>query len=70
MVFGTLSRKRNNTLKKYTLAYLDTIHKRKSFTISTIIMAIILFLMFMVGMNYMDPPEEGGIAVNLSLIHI
>ncbi|WP_405211661.1 energy transducer TonB [Dokdonia sp. Asnod2-E02] len=46
------------------MAYLDTIHKRKSFTISSIIMAIILLLMFMVGMNYMDPPEEGGIAVN------
>ena len=27
-------------------------------------MAIILLLMFFVGMNYMDPAEEGGIAVN------
>lgn len=27
-------------------------------------MAIILLLMFVVGMTYMDPPEEGGIAVN------
>lgn len=27
-------------------------------------MAVILLLMFYVGMNYMDPAEEGGIAVN------
>ncbi|TVZ53123.1 energy transducer TonB [Dokdonia sp. Hel_I_53] len=27
-------------------------------------MMLILLLMFFVGMNYMDPPEEGGIAVN------
>lgn len=46
------------------MAYLDTPHKKKSFTITCILMAIILFLMFMVGMTYMDPPEEGGIAVN------
>ncbi|WP_298329810.1 energy transducer TonB [uncultured Dokdonia sp.] len=46
------------------MAFLDTIHKRKSFTISTIVMAIILLLMFVVGMKYLDPPEEGGIAVN------
>lgn len=46
------------------MAYLDTPHKKKSFTITTILMAIILFLMFIVGMKYMDPPEEGGIAVN------
>ncbi|RMB57145.1 energy transducer TonB [Dokdonia sinensis] len=46
------------------MAYLDTVHKRKSFTISSIIMAIILLLMFVVGMKYLDPPIEGGIAVN------
>lgn len=27
-------------------------------------MAVILLLMFIVGMKYLDPPEEGGIAVN------
>jgi len=46
------------------LAYLDTPHKKKSFTITTILMAIILLLMFWVGMDYLDPPIEGGIAVN------
>ena len=46
------------------MPYLDTPHKKKSFTITCILMAIILFLMFIVGMTYMDPPEEGGIAVN------
>ena len=46
------------------MAYLDTPHKKKSFTITTILMAIILLLMFWVGMDYMDPPLEGGIAVN------
>lgn len=46
------------------MAYLDTIHKRKSFTITSILMALILLLLFFVGMTYMDPPIEGGIAVN------
>ncbi len=46
------------------MTYLDTPHKKKSFVITCILMAIILFLMFIVGMKYLDPPEEGGIAVN------
>lgn len=33
-------------------------------------MAIILFLMFMVGMKYLDPPIEGGIAVNFGTSNV
>lgn len=46
------------------MGYLDTPHKKKSFAITSILMAIILFLMFFVGMEYLDPPEEKGIAIN------
>jgi len=46
------------------MAYLDTEHKRKSFTISSIICTIILLLLFVVGLSYLDPPPEGGIAIN------
>ena len=46
------------------MPYLDTPHKKKSFAITMILMVLILFLMSLVGMKYLDPPEEGGIAVN------
>lgn len=43
---------------------LDTSHKRKSMTITVILHVIILILLFYVGMTYLDPPLERGIAVN------
>lgn len=43
---------------------LDTRHKRKSFTVTTIILAILVVLMFYVGLSYLDPPPEEGISVN------
>ena len=46
------------------MSFLDTKHKRKSFTITTIIHVLILLLLFFVGMTYLDPPIESGIAVN------
>lgn len=46
------------------MPYFDTKHKRKSATITTIIAVLILFLIFNLGMKYLDPPEEFGIAVN------
>ncbi|MCF6296454.1 MAG: energy transducer TonB [Flavobacteriaceae bacterium] len=46
------------------MAYFDTIHKKKSATLTAIIALLILFLIFNFGMKYLDPPEEFGIAVN------
>ncbi|RXP52648.1 energy transducer TonB [Lutibacter sp. HS1-25] len=46
------------------MKFLDTNHKRKSATITTLIMALLLVAIFFVGMTYLDPPEEYGIAVN------
>ncbi|GAB1307568.1 hypothetical protein KH5_02510 [Urechidicola sp. KH5] len=42
----------------------DTVHKRKSAAITTVIAILILILIFFIGLKYMDPPIESGIAVN------
>lgn len=52
------------------MSLLDTEHKRKSMTITVIVHVIILILLFYVGMKYMDPPLEEGIAVNFGTTHI
>lgn len=44
--------------------FLNTNHKRKSAAITTVIMCLLLVVIFFVGMKYLDPPEEYGIAVN------
>lgn len=46
------------------MSILNTEHKRKSATITTVLMVLLLILMFLFGMRYLDPPEESGIAVN------
>ena len=46
------------------MALLDTRHKKKSFTLTTILLSILVLLMFYIGMTYMEPPEETGITVN------
>lgn len=46
------------------MKFLDTEHKRKSMTITVILHLLILLLLFFVGMTYLDPPIEQGIAVN------
>ncbi len=46
------------------MSFLDTKHKRKSMIITVIVHVLILLLLFYVGMKYMDPPLEQGIAVN------
>ena len=43
---------------------LDTSHKKQSFIITSVLMLIILLLLFVFGLTYLDPPPEGGIAVN------
>ncbi len=46
------------------MAFLDTEHKRKSFKVTSVIYVIMLLLLFVVGLTYLDPPPEGGIAIN------
>jgi outer membrane biosynthesis protein TonB len=46
------------------MAFLDTEHKRKSAVLTTLVMALLLFLIFTLGLKYFDPPLEYGIAVN------
>ncbi len=43
---------------------LDTKHKRKSLVLTTILHAILLLVLFYVGLTYLDPAPENGIAVN------
>ncbi len=45
-------------------SFLDTTYKRKSAALTSVIMSLLLVLIFFVGMTYLDPPEEYGIAVN------
>ena len=37
---------------------LDTIHKRKAFTITLIILILLIIVMFLSGMKYLTPPPE------------
>lgn len=46
------------------MAFLDTRHKKKSFTLTTFLLSVILLLLFYIGLTYMDPPIENGIAIN------
>ena len=46
------------------MSLLDTKHKKKSMTITVILHVIILILLFYVGLTYLDPPPENGIAIN------
>ena len=46
------------------MALLDTRHKKKSFTLTTRLLSILVLLMFYIGMTYMEPPIENGITVN------
>lgn len=43
---------------------LDTKHKRKSAIITAIIMLLLLFAVLKLGMKYLDPPIEYGVAIN------
>ena len=46
------------------MKYLETKHERNSARITGLIALILLLLLFVVGPQYMDPPEEYGVAVN------
>jgi hypothetical protein len=44
--------------------YLETIHQRNSARITVLIALLLFLLLFFVGPQYLDPPEEYGVAVN------
>lgn len=46
------------------MSFLDTEHKKKSMKITVILYSLLILLLFFVGMEYLDPPPENGIAVN------
>lgn len=46
------------------MSLLDTTHKRKSFTLTTALLTVLLVLFFYIGLSYLDPPIESGISVN------
>ncbi|EMQ94926.1 hypothetical protein D778_00286 [Xanthomarina gelatinilytica] len=46
------------------MKYFETIHERNSAKLTALIAVLIILLLFVVGTQYMDPPEEYGVAVN------
>lgn len=46
------------------MSFLDTEHKKKSFTLTTAVLSVLLLILFYIGLTYMDPPEENGVSVN------
>jgi len=46
------------------MSLLDTPYKKKSFTLTTLLLSVLLLLLFYVGLSYMDPPIEKGISIN------
>ena len=46
------------------MSFLDTQHKKKSMAVTVIIHIILILLLFYVGLSYLDPPLENGIAIN------
>jgi outer membrane biosynthesis protein TonB len=46
------------------MAFLDTRHKKKSFTLTTLLLSALLLVLFYIGLTYMDPPIENGITIN------
>jgi len=43
---------------------LETKHEKKSFTITVILHVLLIALLFLLGLTYLDPPPESGIAIN------
>jgi len=50
------------------MSFLDTKHKKKSMAITIVVHVIILLLLFYVGLSYLDPPPENGIAINFGTL--
>ncbi|MGO4821968.1 MULTISPECIES: energy transducer TonB [unclassified Flavobacterium] len=46
------------------MKYLETEEEKKSFAITSILFVIMFILFFYLGLTYLDPPPENGIAIN------
>jgi len=46
------------------VSFLDTKHEKKSFTITVILHVLLIVLLLFLGLKYLDPPPESGIAIN------
>lgn len=46
------------------MSFLDTRHKKKSFSLTVFVLSALLLLLFYIGLTYMDPPIENGITVD------
>lgn len=46
------------------MSFLETRHKRKSAVITSILLLLILVGIYNFGLQYLDPPEEYGLAIN------
>lgn len=46
------------------MSFLETKHEKKSFTITVILHVLLILLLLFLGMTYLDPPPENGIAIN------
>lgn len=46
------------------MKFLETPEEKKSFTITSVLFVILFLLFAFLGLTYMDPPPENGIAVN------
>lgn len=49
------------------MAFLETVHQRKSAAITTVLALLLLCLLFLLGLNYYDPPIEYGMEVNFGM---
>jgi len=52
------------------MKYLETEEEKKSFAITSSIMAILLLLFLYLGLPFMDPPPDNGIAFQLVYLKI
>ena len=52
------------------MSVLDTQHKRKSAAITAVILILFILGIFNFGMQYIDPPEEYGVAINFGEMNV
>ena len=52
------------------MSVLDTQHKRKSAIITAVILILFILGIFNFGMQYLDPPEEYGVAINFGDMNV
>jgi outer membrane biosynthesis protein TonB len=52
------------------MKYLETEEEKKSFAITSALFVIMFLLFFYLGLTYMDPPPENGIAINFGTTEV